>query len=213
MKKNYYELKKNIIKIGEQLYKKGLLIAKDGNISIRTGEDELLITGTGICKGHLEPNQITKIDFKGNIIDGELDPARDFRMHVEIYKARPNIKAIAHAHPPYISGLAMTRKKIKEITLPEVLFDLGEIETADYATPTTLEVPESVKEALRRTENTYAVILANHGAVTFTEEEPIDAFYKMEKLEGLIQSTMIAQQLGGAVPLTEKQIEDLHKLL
>lgn len=208
----YHKLTKEIIEIGKRLYQKGLLVGKDGNISIRFSENELFITGSGICKGYLTQGQIVHIDFNGSIISGELKPARDFRMHVEIYKAKPAVRAIVHAHPPYISGLAMTRQKIKEVALPEVLFDLGEIEVADYATPTSLDVPQSIKKALSRTKNTYAVILANHGAVTFTKEEPIDAFYKMEKLEAFVQSLLIANLLGGAVPLTEEQVREVWDL-
>ena len=205
------EYKTRIIKAGERLGHKGLLIATGGNLSVRISENEVLITASGVCKYTLEPKQITKVDMKGKIISG-MKPALDIAMHLVIYKNRPAVKAIVHAHPPFITGISMTDYKFDKITLPEVLFELGEIVVTEYALSTTDSVAEVVEKALLENPESKALVLAAHGAITFGDSI-MEASYKMETLEMFAKATIVSKIIGNERTLTENEINNIKRII
>lgn len=210
LKKREEEYREELVEVGRRLYERGLLVAGDGNISVRINEEEVLISPSGVCKGFINPLDIPKVNLKGEIIEGIKKPARDIRMHLAIYCLRPEVKAIVHAHPPVATGFAIARQPVK-ITSPEVVFNLGDIVMTDYAAPTTEQVPQVVEEALVGKENCGALLLANHGAVTMGLDL-MDAFYKMESLEMFLQATLVARLLGNECELTADQLAEIRTL-
>lgn len=207
---NEEQCRRDIVDVGKMLYDRKLLIATDGNLSVRLSETELLITSSGFCKGRLTTDKITKVDMEGNILSG-LKPARDIRMHLAVYKARPNAKAVVHAHPPIATGFAIAGVEFNSVTLPEILFSIGSIGVTEYATPTTEEVPKSVIKKLNEDLRCEALILANHGALTFGSDL-MDAFYKMETLEMFLTATLVSKILGTENALTSDQVQRVWAL-
>ncbi len=202
---NETEYRQQIIDVGRRLYERKLLVAKDGNMSIRTGENEMLITASGFCKGELTPEQVTKTDLSGRVMSG-LKPAADIHMHLAVYKCRPQAKAVVHAHPAVTTGFAISGQDLSRITLPEVIFHLGKVGVTEYATPTTMEVPRVVTAKLNELPDCKALVLANHGALTFSHSL-MDAFYKMETLEVYLTATLVSKILGNENVLSQHQLQ------
>jgi len=203
--------KKEIVKVGKLLYDKGLLVATDGNISIKLNENEILITSSGYCKGMITTDQITKVDMEGNIISG-LKPARDIRMHLAVYKCRKDAKAVVHAHPPITTGFSMTNTAFERVTLPEVMFSIGNVAVTEYAAPTTANVPLVVTKKLLECPDSMALILSNHGALTIGTDV-MDAYFKMETLEMFLKATIISRILGNESYLNESQVQEVKALI
>lgn len=204
------DCRRQIVEAGKLLYDKGLLVSTDGNLSVRVSQNEILITASGFCKGKLTENEITKVDLDGNIICG-LKPARDIRMHLAMYKTRPMLKAIAHAHPPVTTGFAISDYDFSKVTLPEVVFAIGSVQMTDYALPTTEQVPVAVTKKLIEDPDCEALILANHGAVTLGNTI-MDCAYKMETLEMYLKALVVAKILGKERVLSEEQVCEIKKL-
>lgn len=205
------QYKRDIVEVGRLLYNKGLLVGTDGNISIRTGENEILITASGFCKGRIETMHISKVDMQGNILSG-LKPARDIRMHLAVYREKPDIKAVVHAHPPITTGYAMSRISFEKVALPEVLFALQGIAVTEYTTPTTIEVPREVTRVLQENPESQTILLANHGALTMSTDV-FDAFYKMETLEMFAKANLVTHIIGNTRYLNADQMEKVNRLL
>lgn len=204
------QIKDDIIKVGEMLYDKGLLIGKDGNLSVKSG-DIIYITASGFCKGKLKREHISKINLQGELLEG-LIPARDIRMHLAVYEECPEVSAIVHAHPPIITGYSMSDISYDKIALPEVYFTLGDIGATDYSTPTTIEVPQEIKRVLREKKNCHAIILSNHGALTMSNDI-FEAFYQMETLEMYAKANLVSRILGKTKYLNEDQMNKVMRLM
>ena len=202
------ELRKEIIEAGRRLYEKDFVASNDGNISVRLSESELLATPTGVSKGFMTPDQILKVDYRGNLLSGFMKPTSEMKMHLAVYACRADVKAVVHAHPPTATGFAVAGESMDKISLPEVVYNLGQIRLSEYATPTTDEVPASVAGHITCSD---AVLLANHGAIT-VGNSVMDAYYKMETLEAVAKITLVARTLGNENILDEEQKAMLYKI-
>lgn len=201
-------LRNEIVEIGKRLYMKDFVASNDGNISCRLSGDELLITPTGVSKGFMSPDQILKVDYNGNVISGFMKPTSEMKMHLAVYRCRPDVKAVVHAHPPTATGFAVAGIGFERITLPEVIFNLGKIELSEYGTPTTEKVPEAVEKKIGCCD---ALLLANHGALTVGDDVR-DAYYKMETLEAVAKITFVARTLGNENALSDIQVKELYNI-
>ncbi len=206
------QVKQAMIDVGKRLDEKNLLVGTGGNFSVRLSADEVLITASGFCKSMLKPEHITKVDMHGHIISG-LKPARDIRMHLAVYQMKPQARAIVHTHPPVVTGFAISPYKWDGVALSEVLLDLGSVVVADFAVPTTQQVPQAIEEALRRSESAKAVILTGHGALTYSEKDIWDACFNMEVLEMVAKSHLVAHLMGGVRSLSPEQLSQIKQLM
>ena len=175
----YARLKEDIVEVGRRIYNLGFVAANDGNISVRVGDDEILTTPTGVSKGFMTPDMIIRVDMAGNKLEGELNPSSELKLHLEVYKQRPDVRAVLHAHPPVATAFAVAGIPLDKPVLPEIVISLGRIPIAKYATPSTEELPASVRPYL---EDHDAVLLENHGALT-VGSNLFNALFKMEQIE------------------------------
>ena len=205
---NEFKMKQDIVEVGKRMYNKGFVASNDGNISIRISENEVLITPTGVSKGYMSPSDMIKVDMDGKVISGTKKPTSEMKMHLAVYKKRPDVKAIVHAHPPAATAFAVAGKICDKIALPEVIFSLGLISLAEYGTPSTNEVPKVVEKYIEFSD---AVLLTNHGALT-VGTDVYDAYYKMETLEHFSNITLYARLLGGEKALDKNQIRELFNI-
>ena len=118
-----FELKKQICDIGKRMYDRRMVAANDGNLSVRLNEHEFLCTPTGVSKGFMTPECICKVDEKGNVLqaNGTFRPSSEIKMHLRVYKLRPDVKSVVHAHPPYatshaIAGIPLTEPIMTPLT-------------------------------------------------------------------------------------------------
>lgn len=200
------QLRKAICDVGRRLYDKNLALATDGNISVRLGPDRYLCTPSGVAKGRMEVNDLIIADGSGKKLEGAGKVTSEFTTHLVCYRERPDIHAVVHAHPPKAIGLSIAEVDLTELVLPEVVYTIGGIPTAGYATPGTAEGGEAIVELIRQCD---AVMLDRHGAVT-VGQDPYDALFKMEKVETAAESLLIAHLMGNVRRLNREQVEKLE---
>lgn len=200
--------KQEIVEIGRRLYQKGLVVATEGNISIRISENALLTTPQGVNKGSMTVDQIVKTDLKGVKLEGELDPSSELKMHLAVYYARPDIKATLHAHPPVATGFAVAGLALDKWVLPEVVVTLGAAPLVEYATPTTDELATLVSRYILKYD---ALLLANHGALT-VGIDLLNAYHKMETLEQFARISLVARLLGNENVLSQENVDKLMEI-
>lgn len=154
--------RKEIVRVAKRIYKKGLITASSGNLSVRTTEGTILITPSSKSYERLNFSDIIEISFDGRVIEGNKEPSSEFRLHVEIYKKRKDINAVIHTHSTFACAMASLNQCLPVI-LDEQKYVLGgEITVAKYALSGTEEL---AKEAVKALKNKKAVFLSQHGAV------------------------------------------------
>lgn len=207
---NENEVKKQICDIGKRIYDKGMVAANDGNISVKISNNEYLCTPTGVSKGFMTPEFICKVDFNGTVIEANngYKPSSEIKMHLRIYKERPDVNAVVHAHPLYATGFAIAGIPLTAPIMPEAVIFLGAVPIAEYGTPSTDEIPDAISKYLQSYD---AVLLANHGALSFSDTL-LNAYHKMESVEFYAQLLYISTQIGTPNVLSEEQVKRLYKL-
>lgn len=203
-----YEIKRQIVDIGKRIYNNGYVAANDGNISVRVSEKQVITTPTGVSKGFMTPDMLVKVDLDGNVISGKMRPSSELKMHLAVYRQRPDVNAVVHAHPPTATAFAVAGIPLKTPTIPEVIISLGWIPIAKYGTPSTDEIPRAIGEHL---ENHDAILLENHGAVTVGVSLE-NAYFKMETLELYAKISLLARLLGGERALAPENVRRLIEL-
>ena len=200
-----------IIEVGREMYSKGLIVGTDGNISARLDDGNIVITGSGFCKGKLVKENLSLVNLRGELLSGP-KPARDIRMHLAVYRNNEDARAVIHAHPPVITGFSATHYDFNNVLFPEALFNLNGIAFSEYAVPISVDVPRKLVEALNKTPGARAVVLANHGALTFGETAE-QAFYEMESLELVAKSILVATLIGNTHYLDRDELSVVNRLL
>src|SRR6187549_4104243 len=153
----------DIVDAGRRLYARAYSASNDGNISARLDDTRLITTPKSVSKGFMTPDMMVITDLEGRKITGERDPSSELKMHLEVYRNRPDARAVVHAHPPTATGFAVAGIALDRAVLAEVITTLGSIPIADYATPSTEELPAAVARYIRAHDG---LLLANHGALT-----------------------------------------------
>ena len=205
-----YEIKKQICDIGKRIYDRGMVAANDGNISVKINENEFLCTPTGVSKGFMTPEYICKVDAEGNVIQAYsgFKPSSEIKMHMRVYKERPDVKSVVHAHPMYATAFAIAGIPLTQPIMPEAVITLGCVPIAEYGTPSTHEIPDAVSKYLQYYD---AVLLENHGALAYSDSL-LAAYHKMESVEFYAQLLFVSKQLGGPKELSESQVERLYEI-
>lgn len=205
--KSREQLKEDVCEVGRRLYRNGFIAAGEGNVSIRLSDNELMGTPAGTCKGYLTPDMISTCDMEGNTLSGPRI-STEIQMHISVYKARPDVAAVTHAHPPKCTGFAVAGVALNRAVLAEVVVTLGCVPLADYGTPSTQELADSVDRLIRTSDG---LLLSNHGALT-VGKDIYDAYYKMEVIEHFAEISLISRQLGGERLLPKKEVSRLLDL-
>ena len=129
-------------------------------------------------------------------------------MHLVAYRQRPDIGAVVHAHPPTATGFAVAGIPLDRAVLAEVVTTLGSIPIAEYETPSTRELADTVGSLLKAHDG---VLLANHGAIALGKDL-FSAYYKMETIEHFATISLVARQLGREHLLSRGEVERLQEL-
>lgn len=199
------DLARNIVTVCRALYDKGFVSATDGNVSTRLPNGNILSTPTSLNKGRVTENDLVEVTADGVPVRPGHPPSIELGMHLFIYRQRPDVAAVVHAHPIYATGFATARIPLDKPLYPEVIFGIGSIPLAEFATPSTDEVAASIAPFVR---DVNAILLMNHGVVTYGKDLD-DAYFKMEKVEHAAHMTFVARMLGGEKPLSAEQVRRL----
>ncbi len=192
------QIREHICQIGHRLWLRELCAGNGGNISVRVRENEILCTPTLISKGFMKPEDICTVDLTGRHVHGKRKCTSEVKLHLEIYKARPDINAVIHCHAPHLTAYALARKPVPMGYFTEVQDVVGPIPVADYGPPGTSELAKSILPHV----NGNAALLANHGAVTWSTNLE-DAYFKMEVADAYCKIIFLSGHLGGPAPLPE----------
>ncbi len=202
------QIRRQILEAGQRLDRKGFVSSNDGNISALIDDKTVLATPTGINKGILKRDDLVVTDREGKKISGKLNPSSEIMMHLGYYNKRPDIRAVVHAHPPYCTGFATAGLSLEKCVFPEVILTIGAIPLAEYGTPSTQELVDSITGLAVECD---AILLANHGAVT-AGKDVMDAYWKMERVEHIARISFIARTLGGEKVLPKTEVKKLVEI-
>ena len=197
--------RRDVCAVGRWMYDRGFIVACEGNVSVRLSERRILTTPTCMNKGMLEPDDLVVIDPEGRQIEGLRKASSEVLMHLLIYRMRPDVYAICHAHPATATGFAAAGRALDEAMLPEVVIGLGKIPLVRYATPGTPELSAALEPYV---EHYDALLLANHGAVT-CGPDLLTAFFRMETVEHTAKITMAAENVGMPKLFSSREVAKL----
>lgn len=199
--------------MGKRLYQADMMPGSDGNLSVMLNPNEVLISPSRLCKGYMTPDDIIKIDRRGNKLGGALPPSLETAMHLAAYEERGDICAVVHSHPPICIAFTIAGVELPHSVLPEVevLFG-GRVPVAQYATPGSSDVADSIRGPIR-TQN--IVLLPHHGALA-VGVDIFQAGMRLEHAEAAARIIFYARQLGGEhtlAPAALAPLKALHKRL
>lgn len=201
------QIKNELIKYGDIIDCKGFSPGTSGNISAKY-EDKILITASGSSNGDLAYEDLVLIDFEGKVIDGKKSASSEKMLHVEFYKKRPDINAIVHVHPVFLSSFAAARKSLEEPVLAENVYYFGKIPLAPYALPSSKQLVDNTAQYFDKYN---AVLMANHGFIV-GDVNLEQAYLKLELAESYAQIVLNTKLLGGAVLLNKKEVAEIEAL-
>jgi L-fuculose-phosphate aldolase len=202
------QIRAEIVEAGRRMYNRGYVASNDGNISARLDDKRLMTTPKSVSKGFMTPDMMVVVDYDGNKVGGDRDASSELPMHLEIYRNRPDVNAVVHAHPPTATGFAVAGIPLTRAVLAEVITTLGSIPIAEYGTPSTAELPEAVRKYIKAHDG---MLLANHGAVT-CGPSVVAAYYKMETIEHFAKISLVARLLGREHLISREEVERLQGL-
>ena len=124
---NEYEIKKEMCEIGRRVYNRGMVAANDGNFAVKLNDHEFLCTPTGVSKGFMTPEYICKVDENGNVLQANkgFRPSSEIKMHMRVYRERPDVQSVVHAHPLYATTFAIAGIPLTQPIMPEAVIALG----------------------------------------------------------------------------------------
>ena len=171
-------------------------------------EKRILITPSGKNKGDVEENDLLEIDYYGNLLQGEGKVSTEAKIHLVAYQKRPDVSAVIHCHPVYSTAFATIGEGLMRPIFPEVILSLGKVPLCKYGTPSTDDLPNSMLPYINFA---WALLLENHGAVTFGKNIK-GAYFRMEKLEHAAKTIYIARTMGREKNLPISKLKELYSL-
>ena len=201
-------IRRELCQICRLLYDRGYVVGHDGNLSLRLSDGTILITPPGASEGRVEPEMLVVCDGEGRVLAGDRHPSSEIAMHLLVYRERPDVGAVVHAHPPTATAFAICRIPLSQPYLTETVSGLGEVPVAPFAMPSTREVPDSLRPYVA---GHSAALLANHGAIAWGNDL-WEAFDRMETVEQTARIYARVHQLGGGVELSAEQVDTLRGL-
>ena len=204
----YESVREEICRVCRLLYDRGYVVSNDGNVSARVEEERVLITPSGVGKGRVTPDMLVLCDLEGRILEGDRHPSSESGMHLMVYRERPDVRAVVHAHPPFSTARAICRRPLTERYLAETVLGLGEIPVTEFAMPSTAEVPDSVRPFVRTHS---AVLLANHGSLAWGPDL-LSAFDRLEVVEQTAKVYFLVERIGGGTEISPERAETLRSM-
>jgi len=192
-----------IILIIDKIYRNGMTTTSGGNISIIDDNGDVWVTPSAIDKGTLRPTDIICVRKNGSI-EGRHKPSSEYPFHIAIYKCRPEIKAVIHAHPPALVSFSIVRQIPNTNVLPQAKNVCGPIGYAPYALPGSNELGKVIAEEFKKGVN--AVIMENHGTVVGGFDLS-DAYQRFETMEFCSRTLINGNTIGTPNYLTDEQID------
>jgi L-fuculose-phosphate aldolase len=197
-----------IIRFGKMLHQTGQVAATDGNLSVRLENGNILCTPTLMSKGLMEADDLVTVDPRGNKVSGSRGVSSEIAMHLLIYRLRPDVGAVVHAHPPTATGYAAAGIALDRALCSEIIVTLGSVPLASYETPGTQELAEALSPLVAEHD---AILMANHGVVTYGADL-LTAYMNMETVEHFAKIALVTHLLGRQQPLSDHHVDKLREI-
>lgn len=197
------QLREQLCEIMNRLYMRGLVSSVGGNSSVICREESyVLITPSGLDKMNITPEDIVKVNLEGKVLDKGI-PSSETINHLNVYKAREDINALVHAHPPTAVGM-ISAGFLPEGVTPEYVVMIGKLAVVDFATPGV----DSIEKLVEGLKQSNIVLLKNHGVFS-VGQNLFEAFARIEVLEEAAKMVFAGKLFGGMPELTELQRQDV----
>jgi len=196
--------RRDLLRICHLMYERSYVVSSDGNVSARLDDGRVLATPTMTCKGRMTEDLIALTDLEGRALN-DRRASSELAMHLLIYRERPDVKAVCHAHPPHGTAFAVAGLPIDQPILSEVILTLGCVPLAEYGTPSTEELSDAMRPLVKHHN---ALLMANHGAVAYGSDL-WQAWDRLETLEHTAKIAILSRVLGGSRNLSPDAIEKL----
>ena len=200
------DVRRDIVRVCRRLYERGLIAGPDGNVSVRIARDHVVATPRGFSKADVEEHDLVLLTLEGAKIGGKHEASSEIAMHLAAYRARPDVFAVVHAHPPVATAFAVSGQGLPGDVLPELAVQVGEVPLVPYATPGTQALPDAMRPFLP---NYDAFLLANHGATTLGRTLT-EAHQRMESVEHSANILLTARLLGRVNALGVEEVQLLE---
>lgn len=194
----------DIVSVARQFYDKQLVEGTAGNVSALVAEGQVAITPSAMAYHQMQPQDLVRVDFEGEVISGQHQPSAETAMHLACYRAFPEVRSVLHCHPLYASMFAVARQPIPAAIEEVTIYIGGDIEVCDYAMTGTAELGQAVTAKLS---NRSAALLANHGLIC-VGKSPQDALHSALVVERTAQIVWGARALGKTHDLPAKNKQD-----
>ncbi len=196
-----------LVEYGVKIARAGLVAGAGGNISARDG-GTVWMKPSGVAMDDMTPDDLCGIALAdGRQTHGAHKPTSEFNMHLAVYRARPEVRAVFHTHSPWASGVISSGAELKAM-FAEFVCDLGRVGRIPYITPTTGALAQAVGDMAAGHDT---MLMVNHGilAVGVTMKQ---AYYRCLVVEDAAKSMVAAAVVGRPIFLSEQQIEELNRL-
>lgn len=200
MEYSHKELRQEMVDICLESLHEGLFTGTSGNLSVSLGEGTMLITPTSVRYTVMRPVDIVRCDLDGHVLEGELKPSSEWRMHAEVYRACPQLGALFHTHSPYATAFAVVHRPIPPVLIETQIFLGGEVACAAYAPPGTRAVGENAVPCLR--DGRGGCLLNNHGVLAVGKDLN-EARTRAQYIEDSARIYYYALQVGEPVVLEQ----------
>src|ERR1051325_4278112 len=188
--------RRELISVCHLMYERSYVVSSDGNLSVRLDDGRILATPTMTCKGRMSEALLAITDLDGRPLN-DRRASSELAMHLLIYRERPEINAVCHAHPPHGTAFAVAGLAIDQPILSEVILTLGCVPLASYGTPSTDELTQQMQPLVKHHN---ALLMANHGAVAYGSDL-WQAWDRLETLEHTAKIAILSRGLGGSKKL------------
>src|SRR6266571_507152 len=196
--------RRDLIRICQLMYGPSYVVSSDGNVSVRLDDGRVIATPTMTCKGRTTEDMLAVTDLEGRPLN-DSRASSELAMHLLIYRERPDVQAVCHAHPPHGTAFAVAGLPIDQPILSEVILTLGCVPLAEYGTPSTEELTDAMRPLVKHHN---ALLMANHGAVAYGADL-WQAWDRLETLEHTARIAILSRILGGSRNLPPDAIEKL----
>ena len=199
------EHRRDVCTVGRWLLQREYVASTDGNISLRLDPRRILTSPTALSKGMMDVDDLVITDPSGKKLSGWRNPSSELAMHLLIYRRRPDINAVCHAHPPAATGYAAAGIPLNKALLSEAVLTLGSVPIAGYGTPGTPELTDAIEPLVQHYDS---ILLANHGVVSYGQDL-LTAFFRMETTEHYARVSLVTEVLGKQLLLSTADVEKL----
>jgi L-fuculose-phosphate aldolase len=202
------KLKKEICEMGRRVWLREYCDGNGGNISARLAENRFICTPTGVSKGFMTPDMMCMVDGEGRQIAGTWKRSSEITTHLAVYNTTPEAMSVCHAHPCHAGAFAIKGMQPPPHLIPELEVFVGTVALAEYKTPGSPEMAESIKPLAPQHQS---IIMGNHGVITWGKSVE-DAYFKMEITDAYCRTVILAQSIPGGASIPCEKVGELLEL-